>query len=35
MPEKFGVRIEDEILATEKGCEVLTKALPKEFEWWK
>lgn len=35
VPGKLGVRIEDDLLATERGCRVLTKALPKEFEWWK
>jgi Xaa-Pro dipeptidase len=32
---KMGIRIEDNVAATEHGCKVLTKALPKEFEWWK
>ena len=35
VPGKMGVRIEDNVVAREHGCKVLTKALPKEFEWWK
>jgi len=32
-PEKsFGVRIEDTVLITKTGCEVLTKGVPKEIE---
>jgi Xaa-Pro aminopeptidase len=32
-PEKgFGIRIEDTVLITKDGCEVLTKAVPKEIE---
>jgi len=34
-PGKMGVRIEDDVLATDRGCKVLTRKLPKEFEWWK
>jgi len=35
VPGKMGVRIEDDVLATDRGCKVLTRKLPKEFEWWK
>jgi Xaa-Pro aminopeptidase len=32
-PEKnIGIRIEDTVLITKDGCEVLTKAIPKEIE---
>jgi len=34
-PGKMGVRIEDDVLSTDRGCKVLTRKLPKEFEWWK
>lgn len=30
-----GLRIEDDILVTEKGRSVLTGSLPKEFGWWR
>ncbi len=32
---KMGVRIEDDLLSTDQGSKILTKILPKEFEWWK
>lgn len=35
MQGKTGLRIEDDILVTEQGGSVLTKSLPKEFEWWR
>lgn len=28
----FGIRIEDDVLVTETGCEVLTKDVPKEID---
>ncbi len=31
LPGKFGVRIEDDVLVTKDGCQVLTH-VPKEFE---
>jgi Xaa-Pro dipeptidase len=35
VPDKMGVRIEDDVLATDRACKVLTGFLPKEFGWWK
>lgn len=35
MQNKTGLRIEDDILVTEQGKKVLTKSVPKEFEWWR
>ena len=32
---KMGIRIEDDVLATDRGCKVMTRSLPKEFDWWK
>jgi Xaa-Pro aminopeptidase len=34
MQGKTGLRIEDDLVATENGRRVLTKSLPKEFGWW-
>jgi Xaa-Pro dipeptidase len=35
MSGRIGVRIEDDILTTDGGCEVLTRKLPKQLGWWK
>ncbi len=35
IPSKMGVRIEDDVLSTDAACKIMTRALPKEFEWWK
>ena len=35
VPEKTGIRIEDDVLVSEQGCSIITKSLPKEFGWWK
>jgi len=32
---RFGVRIEDNVIVTTEGCDVITKSVPKEFGWWK
>jgi Xaa-Pro aminopeptidase len=32
---RFGVRIEDNVIVTAGGCDVITKSVPKEFGWWK
>jgi Xaa-Pro aminopeptidase len=32
---KLGVRIEDDILITSSGKDVITGSLPKDFGWWK
>jgi Xaa-Pro dipeptidase len=32
---KMGIRIEDDVLTTHGGCEVLTRKLPKQLGWWK
>jgi len=35
IPTKMGIRIEDDILSTDRACKNMTRALPKDFEWWK
>ena len=35
VPGKIGIRIEDNVVSTVRGCKVLTRMLPKQFEWWK
>jgi len=35
MQGKTGIRIEDDLVSTELGSKVLTKAVPKELGWWK
>jgi len=35
IPGKIGVRIEDDVISTDRGCKVTTEKLPKQFEWWK
>jgi Xaa-Pro dipeptidase len=35
MKGKLGVRIEDDLVATAGGSEVITGSLPKEFGWWR
>ncbi len=32
---RFGVRIEDDVIVTETGADVITSRVPKEFGWWK
>jgi Xaa-Pro aminopeptidase len=34
MQGKTGVRIEDDLITTTRGNEVLTRSTPKEFGWW-
>jgi Xaa-Pro aminopeptidase len=35
LPGKLGVRIEDDLVATRDGNEVMTHGLPKELGWWR
>jgi len=35
LPGKLGVRIEDDVVATKQGRDVITSRLPKEFGWWR
>ncbi len=35
MKDKLGVRIEDDLVVTAGGSEVITGSLPKEFGWWR
>ena len=35
IPGKIGVRIEDDVISADRSCKVLTRKLPKQFEWWK
>ncbi len=35
LPRKLGVRIEDNLIVTATGNEVVTGTLPKEFGWWR
>jgi Xaa-Pro dipeptidase len=34
LPKKLGVRIEDDLIAKERGSEVITESVPKEYGWW-
>jgi Xaa-Pro dipeptidase len=35
LPGRLGVRIEDDLIATRRGSEVITRKLPKELGWWR
>lgn len=35
MQSKTGLRIEDDIMITDQGNRVLTRGVPKEFDWWR
>ena len=35
IPSRMGIRIEDNLLTTQKGHLVMTRSLPKDFGWWK
>jgi Xaa-Pro aminopeptidase len=32
---RYGVRIEDNVIVTQEGCDVISRSVPKEFGWWK
>jgi Xaa-Pro aminopeptidase len=34
IPQKLGVRIEDDVVVTKRGRDVITAKLPKEYGWW-
>lgn len=34
IPHKLGVRIEDDLVVTKNGRDVITRKLPKEYGWW-
>lgn len=35
LPGNLGVRIEDDVIVTAKGKDVVTSSLPKEIDWWR
>ena len=35
IPQKMGVRIEDDVSVTGDRCKLMTKTLPKQYGWWK
>jgi Xaa-Pro aminopeptidase len=35
LPGRLGVRIEDDLVATHNGPDIITRKLPKEFGWWR